>query len=202
MSSTAWPAPTEPARGCAGAGCVRSGGTLVIAKLERPAWYPPDARDIVEALTEAGVKLNIGGSVPRSERPGRRRLFSVLALMPNSRRTHQNANSRGHEDRQGGGSIARKAAQTLALPGGSPGRAVARGQAHQRRAGRAVSATRSTAYGACRCRHPSGLRATSATRSAPLLGDPAVGGAIKESESESAWGWESASESAWGWASV
>src|SRR6186997_3564820 len=41
----------------------RAGDTLVVTKLDRLARSLPDARDIVEDLTEADVKLNIGGSI-------------------------------------------------------------------------------------------------------------------------------------------
>jgi hypothetical protein len=41
----------------------RRGDTLVVTKLDRLARSVPDARDIVDELTAAGVKLNIGGSV-------------------------------------------------------------------------------------------------------------------------------------------
>ncbi len=41
----------------------RTGDTLVVTKLDRLARSLPDARDIVEELTSAEVKLNIGGSV-------------------------------------------------------------------------------------------------------------------------------------------
>src|SRR5664280_2810307 len=41
----------------------RSGDTLVVTKLDRLACSLTDARNIVEELTEGGVKLNIGGSV-------------------------------------------------------------------------------------------------------------------------------------------
>ena len=41
----------------------RRGDTLVVTKLDRLARSVPDARNIVDELTAAGVKLNIGGSV-------------------------------------------------------------------------------------------------------------------------------------------
>jgi len=41
----------------------RRGDTLVVTKLDRLARSLPDARDIVDELTQRGVKLNIGGSV-------------------------------------------------------------------------------------------------------------------------------------------
>ena len=43
----------------------RAGDTLVVTKLDRLARSLPDARDIAGELTNAGVKLNIGGCVRR-----------------------------------------------------------------------------------------------------------------------------------------
>lgn len=43
----------------------------MVTKLDRLARSVPDARDIVDELTAAGVKLNIGGSVHRDGHPGR-----------------------------------------------------------------------------------------------------------------------------------
>jgi DNA invertase Pin-like site-specific DNA recombinase len=59
----------------------RSGDTLVVTKLDRLARSLPDARDIVEELTRAGVKLNIGGSVHDPNDPVGRLLFNVLAMI-------------------------------------------------------------------------------------------------------------------------
>jgi DNA invertase Pin-like site-specific DNA recombinase len=59
----------------------RSGDTLVVTKLDRLARSLPDARDIVEELTQAGVKLNIGGSVHDPNDPVGRLLFNVLAMI-------------------------------------------------------------------------------------------------------------------------
>ena len=56
----------------------RSGDTLVGTKLDRLARSLPDARDIVEELTAAEVKLNIGGS---RHDPIGRLLFNVLAMI-------------------------------------------------------------------------------------------------------------------------
>jgi len=58
----------------------RAGDTLVVTKLDRLARSLPDARDIVEELTQRGVKLNIGGSVHPSDPIGRL-LFNVLAMI-------------------------------------------------------------------------------------------------------------------------
>lgn len=57
----------------------RTGNTLVVTKLDRLARSLPDARDIVEELTAAEVKLNIGGSVHNPNDPIGRLLFNVLA---------------------------------------------------------------------------------------------------------------------------
>ena len=59
----------------------RSGDTLVVTKLDRLARSLPDARDIVAELTDAGVKLNIGGSVHNPTDPVGRLLFNVLAMI-------------------------------------------------------------------------------------------------------------------------
>jgi DNA invertase Pin-like site-specific DNA recombinase len=50
----------------------------VVTKLDRLARSLPDARDIVEELTAAEVKLNIGGSL---HDPIGRLLFNVLAMI-------------------------------------------------------------------------------------------------------------------------
>ena len=50
-------------------------------KLDRLARSLPDARDIVEELTEAGVKLNIGGSTYDPNDPVGRLLFNLLAMI-------------------------------------------------------------------------------------------------------------------------
>ena len=59
----------------------RSGDTLVVTKLDRLARSLTDARDIVEEVTEGGVKLNIGGSVHDPTNPVGRLLFNVLAMI-------------------------------------------------------------------------------------------------------------------------
>jgi len=51
---------------------------LVVAKLDRLARSVPDARGIVDELTNRGVKLNLGGSV---HDPVGRLLFNVLAMV-------------------------------------------------------------------------------------------------------------------------
>jgi DNA invertase Pin-like site-specific DNA recombinase len=59
----------------------RTGDTLVVTKLDRFARSLPDARDIVDELTQRGVKLNIGGSVHDPTDPIVRLLFNVLAMI-------------------------------------------------------------------------------------------------------------------------
>ena len=59
----------------------RSGDTLVVTKLDRLARSLTDARDIVEELAEAGVKLNIGGSIQDPTDPVGRLLFNVLGMI-------------------------------------------------------------------------------------------------------------------------
>lgn len=62
------------------AGC-RRGDTLVVTKLDRLARSVPDARDIVDELTAAGVKLNIGGSVHDPTDPIGRLLLTTLSMI-------------------------------------------------------------------------------------------------------------------------
>ena len=59
----------------------RSGDTLVVTKLDRLARSLTDARNIVEELTEAGVMLNIGGSVHDPTDPVGRLLYNVLGMI-------------------------------------------------------------------------------------------------------------------------
>jgi DNA invertase Pin-like site-specific DNA recombinase len=59
----------------------RAGDTLVVTKLDRLARSLTDARDIVAELTEAGVKLNIGGSLHDPTDPVGRLLFNVLGMI-------------------------------------------------------------------------------------------------------------------------
>jgi DNA invertase Pin-like site-specific DNA recombinase len=59
----------------------RAGDTLVVTKLDRLARSLPDARDIAGELTNAGVKLNIGGSLHDPDDPVGRLLFNVLAMI-------------------------------------------------------------------------------------------------------------------------
>jgi DNA invertase Pin-like site-specific DNA recombinase len=59
----------------------RAGDTLVVTKLDRLARSLPDARDIVEELTEGGVRLNIGGSLHDPTDPVGRLLFNLLTMI-------------------------------------------------------------------------------------------------------------------------
>lgn len=59
----------------------RGGDTLVVTKLDRLARSLPDARDILEDLTNREVKLSIGGSVHDPTDPVGRLLFNVLAMV-------------------------------------------------------------------------------------------------------------------------
>jgi DNA invertase Pin-like site-specific DNA recombinase len=58
-----------------------AGDTLVVTKLDRLARSLPDARDIVEELTEREVKLALGGSIHDPTDPVGRLLFNVLAMV-------------------------------------------------------------------------------------------------------------------------
>ena len=60
---------------------VRDGDTLVITKLDRLARSLPDARNIIEELTQKNVKLSIGGSIHDPSDPVGRLLFNVLAMV-------------------------------------------------------------------------------------------------------------------------
>jgi hypothetical protein len=65
-------------------GACRAGDTLVVTKLDRLVRSLPDARDIVDELTQREVKLNIGGSVHDPSDPIGRLLFNefnVLAMI-------------------------------------------------------------------------------------------------------------------------
>lgn len=62
----------------------RSGEILVVTKLDRLARSLTDARNIVEELTEAGVKLNINGSLHNPADPVGQLLFNVLGIIAES----------------------------------------------------------------------------------------------------------------------
>ena len=59
----------------------RAGDTLVVTKLDRLARSVPDARAIVDELTEREVKLNLGGSIHDPTDPVGRLLFNALAMV-------------------------------------------------------------------------------------------------------------------------
>ena len=59
----------------------RYGDTLVVTKLDRLARSLTDARTIVEELTAAGVKLNVGGSVHDPTDPVGQLLYDVLGMI-------------------------------------------------------------------------------------------------------------------------
>jgi DNA invertase Pin-like site-specific DNA recombinase len=59
----------------------RAGDTLVVTKLDRLARSLPDARDILDELTERNVKLSLGGSIHDPTDPVGRLLFNVLAMV-------------------------------------------------------------------------------------------------------------------------
>jgi DNA invertase Pin-like site-specific DNA recombinase len=59
----------------------RRGDTLVVTKLDRLARSVPDARDIVDELTAAGVRLTIGGSVHDPTDPLGRLLVTTLSMI-------------------------------------------------------------------------------------------------------------------------
>jgi DNA invertase Pin-like site-specific DNA recombinase len=58
-----------------------SGDTLVVTKLDRLARSLPDARDILDELTQRQVRLSLGGSIHDPNDPVGRLLFNVLAMV-------------------------------------------------------------------------------------------------------------------------
>ena len=58
-----------------------SGDTLVVTKLDRLARSLPDARDILDELTQRHVLLSLGGSIHDPTDPVGRLLFNVLAMV-------------------------------------------------------------------------------------------------------------------------
>ena len=74
-TNRAWPGLREALAAC------QAGDTLVVTKLDRLARSLPDVRDIAGELTNAGVKLNIGGSLHDPGDPVGRLLFNVLAMI-------------------------------------------------------------------------------------------------------------------------
>jgi DNA invertase Pin-like site-specific DNA recombinase len=59
----------------------RAGDTLVVTKLDRLARSVADAHAIVQELTRAQVKLNLGGSVHDPTDPVGKLLFTALAMV-------------------------------------------------------------------------------------------------------------------------
>ena len=60
---------------------VRAGDTFVVTKLDRLARSLPDARQIIDELTRAGVTLSLGGQCHDPADPIGRLLFNVLAMV-------------------------------------------------------------------------------------------------------------------------
>lgn len=60
---------------------TRTGDTLVVTKLDRLARSIRDAHDIVDELTAAGVRLQIGASIHDPHDPVGRLLLNVLAMV-------------------------------------------------------------------------------------------------------------------------
>jgi hypothetical protein len=60
---------------------VRAGDTFVVTKLDRLARSLPDARQIIDELTKAGVTLSLGGQRHDPSDPVGRLLFNVLAMV-------------------------------------------------------------------------------------------------------------------------
>jgi len=58
-----------------------SGDTLVVTKLDRLARSLPDARDILDELSQRQVRLSLGGSIHDPTDPVGRLLFNVLAMV-------------------------------------------------------------------------------------------------------------------------
>jgi DNA invertase Pin-like site-specific DNA recombinase len=58
-----------------------AGDVLVVTKLDRLARSLPDARDILDELTQRQVKLSLGGSIHDPTDPIGRLLFNVLAMV-------------------------------------------------------------------------------------------------------------------------
>lgn len=113
----------------------RSGDTLVVTKLDRLARSLTDARNIVEELTTAGVKLNIGGSVHDPTDPVGRLLFNVLAMIAEFESDLIRMRTReGMKVAKGQRQAARQATQAQTRSGSAPRRAVARRKTHQCRA--------------------------------------------------------------------
>ncbi len=113
----------------------RQGDTLVVTKLDRLARSVPDARDIVDELTAAGVRLNIGGSIHDPTDPIGRLLFTTLSMIAEFEADLARTRTReGMAVARSKGRVARQAAQTQSEPGSPPGRALPRRRPHHQRA--------------------------------------------------------------------
>ena len=100
----------------------RAGDTLVVTKLDRLARSLPDARNIVEELTEADVKLNIGGSIHDPADPVGRLLFNVLAMIAEFESDLIRMRTReGMKIAKAKGRLRGKQPKLRAGPGGAPG---------------------------------------------------------------------------------
>jgi hypothetical protein len=79
---------------------VRAGDALVVPKLDRLARSVPDARAIGDALTIAGVRLSIGGTVYDPTDPMGKMFFNILATFAEFEgRPAADAYPRGNGDR-------------------------------------------------------------------------------------------------------
>jgi DNA invertase Pin-like site-specific DNA recombinase len=117
----------------------RSGDTLVVTNLDRLARSLPNARDIVEELTAAEVKLNIGGSLHDPNDPIGRLLFNVLAMIAEFESDLIRMRTReGMKVAKAKGRLRGKPPKLSPHPGDSSGRAVPSRPAHHRRASRTV----------------------------------------------------------------
>jgi DNA invertase Pin-like site-specific DNA recombinase len=112
----------------------RAGDTLAVTKLDRLARSLPDARDIVEELTEREVKLALGGSIHDPTDPVARLLFNVLAMVAEFESDLSRMRTReGMKVARAKGRLRGKQPKQ-SDPGGAPRLALRRGRAHDRRA--------------------------------------------------------------------
>jgi DNA invertase Pin-like site-specific DNA recombinase len=74
-STRARPALREAMAAC------RAGDTLMVTRLDRLARSVPDARDLIDELTQKGVRLRIGESVHDPDDPTGRLLLNALAMV-------------------------------------------------------------------------------------------------------------------------
>ena len=116
----------------------RAGDTLVVTKLDRLARSLPDARDILDELTNRDGKL---GSAARftTRRPGGRLLFNVLAMVAEFEADLIRLRTReGMKIAKAKGTAARQAAEAEAESGQAPARAAQPRHLQPSRTGRAV----------------------------------------------------------------